>query len=191
MSEKAANESSVSHTAAQKRGIRNTLIQLGLIIAVILALFFWKLNREAVVKPQGAPQGFVKLEQAKPLPNWPVQGRWSIGLMDAPNCEPASCNPARLTLQRLWEGNQRLPRDQVDLVWFTPESPSDEGSFITSTVSEEFSGISDIGWFVEGDWQRWSHSLVIVDPQGAAVAWVRPPFNAGQIVRSMSLAGIQ
>lgn len=29
----------VAQTAAQKRGIRNTLIQLGLIIAVILALF--------------------------------------------------------------------------------------------------------------------------------------------------------
>ncbi|QGG79181.1 hypothetical protein GH975_00845 [Litorivicinus lipolyticus] len=183
----------VPKTGAQRRGIRNTLIQLGLIMTAVLALFFWKLNREAVVKPQGAPPGFVKLEAPKALADWPLVGQWSLGLMDDPSCAPNQCNSARVTLQRLWQSNQRLPRDEVGLVWFSP-SPSERSEpFQLSQVEPDFAGLPDAGWFIEreGDaWQRWSHSLLIVNPAGELVAWVRPPFNAGQIVRSMSLAGI-
>lgn len=143
-----------------------------------------------MVKPQGAPPGFVKLEQPKSLGNWPALGQWSLAVMDAQDCDPATCNPARLTLQRMWEGSQRLPRDRVELVWYSPDPVANPGPFSVQVVAPEFQGISEAGWFVEGDWQRWSHSVLIVDPTGQLVAWVRPPFNVGQIVRSMSLAGI-
>ncbi|MGB0957719.1 MAG: hypothetical protein ACPGUF_04530 [Litorivicinus sp.] len=182
----------MTHSADQRRGIRNTLIQLGVLILVVLVLFFWKLNREAVVKPQGAPPGFVKLDAPKPLADWPIQGQWSLALMDDPNCVPSQCNSARLTLERLWTGNQRLPRDQFGLLWFSPDQPERSDPFQVQVVGSSFEGLADAGWFVEREadsWQRWSHSLLIVNPEGALVAWVRPPFNAGQIVGAMSLAG--
>jgi len=179
----------VSTTAEQRRGIHKTLIHLGVLIAIILGLFFWKLNREAVVKPAAPPPGLVVLETPRALDQLPGSGRWRLALMDRADCTPNQCHPARGVLERLWGSATKLPRDQVDLLWLSPQPVSDS-LFISAPQDADFRGYDAAGWFIEGEWERYSHSVLIVNPQDQLVAWVRPPFNASQIVRSMALAGI-
>lgn len=176
-------------TATQQAGIRKTVIHLVLIMATVLGLFFWKLNREAVVKPAEPPAGLVLLESPRALPGFPESDNWQLALMDRADCAPNQCHPARLILERLWAGNTKLPRDLVDLRWFAPAAGQTE-VFAVETVAQDWRGLDEAGWFVEDNWERYSHSLLIVNPDNELVAWVRPPFNASQIVRSMALSGI-
>ncbi len=180
----------MSTTDAQRRGIQKTVLHLVVLMAVVLVLFFWKLNREAVVKPTEPPAGLVLLETPRALDRVNVGQGWRVALMDRPDCEPNQCHPARSVLDRLWGSATKLPRDLVDLQWYSPVAIDQPGPFSVHTVGVEFTGDDAAGWFVENQWQRYSQSVLIINPDNQLVAWVRPPFNAPQLVRSMALAGI-
>jgi hypothetical protein len=177
-------------TPEQEAGIRRTLIQLGTIICIILALFFWKLNREAVVKPAALPTGFIKLETPRKLADFPGQAKWRVALLDRPDCSGEQCQSARPIIERVWASDIKLPRDQVEPLWFSP-SPAESDVFTVQAVPSDFVGIDEAGWLIQGEWEQYSQSLLIVNPDNELVAWVRPPFNAQLIVRSLALAGLR
>lgn len=180
----------MSASAEQKRGIQKTVLHLVVLMAVVLVLFFWKLNREAVVKPTEPPAGLVLLEAPRALGAASEGQGWRLAIMDRPDCEPNQCHPARSVLTRLWGSATKLPRDQVQLHWYSPVAVDQAEPFLVHAVNDDFAGDDAAGWFVENQWQRYSQSVLIINPDNELVAWVRPPFNAPQLVRSMALAGI-
>lgn len=179
----------MTHTPEQKRGIRRTVFQLVVIMTTVIVLFLWKLDRQKVVKPDALPAGLVMFEAPAIVPYWPVTGLWSIGLIDRADCAGDQCNPARPILKRLWESDARFPLDRLAPLWFAPFERTDE-VFNVQAVGREWPGNEDINWFNDG-WESYSHTLVIVNPEGAMVGLIRPPYSPEQLLRAMAASGVR
>ena len=135
------------------------------------------------------PTGFVKLETPRKLADFPGQAKWRVALLDRPDCSGEQCQSARPIIERVWASDIKLPRDQVEPLWFSPSRPN--RMFLPFNPSSDFVGIDEAGWLIQGEWEQYSQSLLIVNPDNELVAWVRPPFNAQLIVRSLALAGLR
>ena len=177
-------------TDAQQAGIRKTVAVLIVIMLIVVALFYWKLNREAVVKPDSLPAGLVVLEETRPLAYWPTSDRWSVAIVDRADCAREQCNPARPIFSKLWESQATFPRDSIRPVWFAPYE-KDDPVFELEGMGEDWSGFESAGWFVAEDWESYSHTLLVVNPTGELVGFVRPPYSPQQILRSLAVMGVR
>lgn len=177
-------------TDAQIAGIRRTVAVLIGVMLVVFALFYWKLNREAVVKPDSLPAGLVVLEEPRPLAYWPTSERWSVAIVDRADCAREQCNPARPIFANLWQSGATFPRDSIRPVWFAPYQ-KDDAVFEVEGMGEDWKGFESAGWFVDEGWNTYSHTLLVVNPAGEMTGFVRPPYSPQQILRSLAVMGVR